>query len=350
MINECPICYDEISETEEICKDCVESVQDFFNIYVIECQDNYYYIGKTTIDVGIRFSQHKNFQSCAFTSKYKPIKLVETFKSKDPLDEDKITKKYMMKYGIEKVRGGSYTKLELDDWMIKSLEHEFASVKDLCYNCNIRFTNMKGHSYHNCYYIECPLNKKSKIDEYLEKYKDMGQICMELDALEKVYEKIIILNHQIKITNQFDVKKYNQLITDIKELDGIILSIQQKLQDIEKSPDTGRIPQNFKYSTQKNLLLQEKRDEIQKLVTEKQALSIQLNSINIIGIYIQLFVNDKIYIESEDNKIIKLYKLQAFNLEKKKELKELLRIHTSEELVKMKLEGLYEKKISILSK
>jgi hypothetical protein len=134
------------------------------------------------------------------------------------------------------------------------------------------------------------------------------------------------------------VKKYNQLITDIKELDGIILSIQQKLQDIEKSSGISR------------LLLQEKRNEIHKLVTERQALSIQSNSINIIGIYIQLFVNDKIYIESEDNKIIKLYKLQAFNLEKKKELKELLRIHISEELVKMKLEGLYEKKISILSK
>jgi hypothetical protein len=65
--------------------------------------------------------------------------------------------------------------------------------------------------------------------------------------------------------------------------------------------------------------------------------------------YGQLFVNDKIYLESQANLTIKLYKLQAFNLEKKKELKELLNIHTSEELIKMKLEGLYEKKISILS-
>lgn len=342
MKYQCPICMEELNESDEVCNECnyalVKSDKSF-NIYVIECQDNNYYIGKTINEVGVRFSQHKNNQSCAFTSKYKPIKIVETFKTKDPLDEDKITKKYMMKYGIEKVRGGSYTKIELDDWMIKSLEHEFTSVKDLCYNCN-----EKGH-----FAKDCPLDKKLNIHKYLENFKDMSQINWELQSLEKVFEQIIILNHQIKITNQFDVKKYNQIITDIKELDSIILSIQQKLQDIEKSPDNYRIPQNCKYSLEKRSLLNEKGTEIQKLFEEKRLLQSQLCSINIFGIYGQLFVNDKIYIESEDNKIIKLYKLQTFNLEKKKELKELLLIHTSEELVKMKLEGLYEKKISILS-
>ncbi len=338
MINECPICYDEISETEEVCKDCVESVQDCFNIYVIECQDNYYYIGKTTIDVGVRFNQHKNFQSCAFTSKYKPIKIVETFKSKDPLDEDKITKKYMMKYGIAKVRGGSYTKLELEDWMIKSLEHEFTSAKDICYNCG-----EKGHFYRDCDDKECPLNKQLDIQKYLENFKNMEEINNAIDSVEKVYEQIIILNYQIIMTNKFDAKKYNQSIIDIKELDGIIIALQQKLQEYEQASRT-RNP-NYIYPT--NQSINDKRDELNRLRREKQTLESELSNYNDFNyIYKLFFVNDKIYLDSGNNISIKLYKLQAFNLEKKKELKELLLIHTSEELVKMKLEGLYEKKIS----
>ncbi len=321
-----------------ICNDCIgalEKSDEGFNIYVIECEENNYYIGKTTNEVDVRFSQHKNNQNCAFTTKYKPIKIVETFKSKDPLDEDKMTKKYMMKFGIDHVRGGSYTKLELEDWMIKSLEHEFTSAKDMCYNCS-----EKGH-----FAKECPLNKKLNIQKYLENFKNLEEIESAIDSLEKVYEQIIILNHQIKITNQFDMKKYNQRVIDIKELDGIILSLQQKLPEYEQASRT-RNP-NYIYRT--NQTINDKRLELSKLFEEKTTLQHELNNINYNYIYKQLFVNDKIYLESEDNKIIKLYKLQSFNLEKKKELKDLLNIHTSEELITMKLEGLYEKKISILS-
>ncbi len=119
------------------------------NIYVLKLEDKSggykYYIGKTNNHVGIRFSQHKNDKSCSWTAKYPPIELLETIESNDDLDEDKITKKYMMKYGIDNVRGGSYTKVELDDWMIKSLEHELNGSQDICYKCNI-----KGHFSRNC--------------------------------------------------------------------------------------------------------------------------------------------------------------------------------------------------------
>ncbi len=339
MEYQCPICMEELNESDEVCNECNYALvksDDCFNIYVIECQDNYYYIGKTTNDVSIRFNQHKNYQNCAFTSKYKPVKIIETFKSKDPLDEDKITKKYMMKYGIEHVRGGSYTKLELEDWMIKSLEHEFTSAKDICYNCS-----EKGH-----FAKECPLNKKLNIQKYLDNFKNMEEINIAIDSLEKVYEKIIILNHQIKQTNKFDAKKYNQTIIDIKELENIIIALQQKLQEYEQA-SRNRNP-NYIYPT--NQSINDKRDELNRLRREKQTLESELSNFNDINyIYKLLFVNDKIYLESEDNKNIKLYKLQSFNLEKKNELKELLNIHTSEELIKMKLEGLYEKKISLLS-
>ena len=41
----------------------------------------------------------------------------------------------MFDYGIENVRGGSYTKITLDDWQLKALEHEFLSMGDKCFKC-----------------------------------------------------------------------------------------------------------------------------------------------------------------------------------------------------------------------
>ena len=101
------------------------------NIYVLKLEDKSsgykYYIGKTNNDVSIVYSQHKNNKDCEWTTKYPPIELFETFKSEYSLDEDKVTKLYMKKYGIDNVRGGSYSTLELDENVIKSLEYEISS-------------------------------------------------------------------------------------------------------------------------------------------------------------------------------------------------------------------------------
>ncbi len=301
--------------------------KNIFNIYVLECDgktEGYkYYIGKTNNDVSIRFTQHKsNDNTCAWTNKYKPIKILEIIQSKDSLDEDKITKKYMIKYGVENVRGGSYVKITLDDWMIKSLEHELIASRDVCYNCK-----EKGH-----YYKDCPLNNKFNILKYVKKFANMDDIDSEINKLEKVYEQIIILNHQIKQTNIFDKEndiKKKELEDKIKE-NGEKLSIYSR--DCRK------------YNT-----------EYQEARTIQQELNNSLGQINLnndIGhinvIYKMYFVNDPIYINDHSNQKIKRYKLNIFNLEKKKELKEILNIEKSEDIIKEKLEGLYKKKILLI--
>ena len=53
-------------------------------------------------------AQHFNFNGSAWTKKYKPIRLVKLIPNCDKYDEDKYTKKYMGKYGINNVRGGAY--------------------------------------------------------------------------------------------------------------------------------------------------------------------------------------------------------------------------------------------------
>ena len=55
------------------------------------------------------------------------------------------------------------------------------------------------------------------------------------------------------------------------------------------------------------------------------------------------------YLNTGINIDIKIYQLKIFHLERKKELKDIFDIHISEELVKMKLIGLFEMKINILN-
>ena len=106
-----------------------------FNIYVLQLVSNKFYIGKTCKSVSERFNTHKKGSGAEWTKIYKPILVLEQFESNDKFDEDKYTKKYMDKFGIDNVRGGSYSSVRLEDWQIKAIEHELKSCNDLCFNC-----------------------------------------------------------------------------------------------------------------------------------------------------------------------------------------------------------------------
>jgi len=137
------------------------------NVYALELDSGKYYIGKTSRGVSIRVQEHTTGNGSEWTSMYKPVKIIENYQSDSQFEEDILTKKYMMKHGIENVRGGSYTKIVLDEWQIKSLEHEFKSVSDCCYKCG-----EKGHFAH-----VCPGENFQGTDEELEeKIKDLEAI------------------------------------------------------------------------------------------------------------------------------------------------------------------------------
>jgi len=82
-------------------------------IYVLQLTDGKYYIGKTNYP-NFRIEQHFKSGCSSWTIKYYPLRIVEIISNCDDYDEDKYIRKYMDKYGIKNVRGGSFCE---ENWM-----------------------------------------------------------------------------------------------------------------------------------------------------------------------------------------------------------------------------------------
>lgn len=115
------------------------------SIYILQLEHGCFYIGKSD-NVSKRYQEHVNGKGSAWTRLHKPISLERTVNHASAFDEDKITKEYMAKYGIDKVRGGSYVQIELTRAQIEVLTREIRGAKDLCTKCG-----RSGHFVKDCY-------------------------------------------------------------------------------------------------------------------------------------------------------------------------------------------------------
>ncbi len=115
------------------------------NIYILKLRNNKYYIGKSK-NPQKRFEEHIKGDGSSWTSLYKPIQIEKIISDASPFDEDKYVKIYMEKYGVENVRGGSYSEVELDEVQEEALEREIRGATDACTRCG-----RKGHFIKDCY-------------------------------------------------------------------------------------------------------------------------------------------------------------------------------------------------------
>lgn len=104
------------------------------HIYVLELVGGKYYVGKTN-NPGFRIEQHFHSGGSTWTRNYNPIRVLEIINDCDDYDEDKYTRIYMDKYGIENVRGGSFCEEILDEATVKMLEKMSNSTKNKCFIC-----------------------------------------------------------------------------------------------------------------------------------------------------------------------------------------------------------------------
>lgn len=115
------------------------------NIYALRLQRGKYYIGKSR-DIKKRFLDHVSGTGSTWTKKYPPIEIDMEIHNVSPFEEDKITKEYMNKYGINNVRGGSYVTDILSDEQINSLNSEIWSATGKCTRCG-----RNNHFVSNCF-------------------------------------------------------------------------------------------------------------------------------------------------------------------------------------------------------
>lgn len=114
------------------------------NIYILKLEGGRYYVGKTG-DVVKRFQEHLDGDGSSWTRKYRPLSLEKSISGASPFEEDKVTKEYMAKYGIDRVRGGSYVTETLSDDQRSLLRAELRSAGDCCTRCG-----RKGHFVTSC--------------------------------------------------------------------------------------------------------------------------------------------------------------------------------------------------------
>ncbi len=113
-------------------------------IYILQLEKGKYYVGKTN-NPTIRINNHFDFKGSEWTKIYKPIKILDIIPNCDDYDEDKITKQYMDKYGINNVRGGSFVSIKLKKSIIETLQQMNKGTNNKCFSCG-----KYGHFANNC--------------------------------------------------------------------------------------------------------------------------------------------------------------------------------------------------------
>jgi hypothetical protein len=149
-------------------------------IYVLKLQKGKYYIGKTS-NPQFRLESHFFSNGSEWTKIYKPLQIIELIPNCDDYDEDKYTKMYMDKYGIDNVRGGSYTSVKLDSTTRNQLVKMSHSTNDRCFKCG-----KEGHFAKDCY-----MNDR---EDYDNDYDNVVWCCQYCD--KEFEEEVKCMYHE----------------------------------------------------------------------------------------------------------------------------------------------------------
>ncbi len=265
------------------------------NIFVLELENGKFFIGKTKYQ---NIPQNINLK---WVKENKILKVKEFYSSDDIFEENNVTKSYMLKYGIDNVRGGSYKNYELNDIEKIMLKNELQAVykNDLDY-------------YNDLLTISSIKKEIKQLKNICEKYYNIQEKLryVDINYLSKIYFKSQITpniynNYVNFVTKNCNVQLVNNKLsgtkTNIKMCDDILDSINNNINFIYNS----LFPNSFllKNNTTNGLKIKIKEIYIYNIKINKQMQNIlktpqrNFSSINEIYQTINLLLEKQIMLE-----------------------------------------------------
>jgi predicted GIY-YIG superfamily endonuclease len=116
-------------------------------IYVLELQNGMYYVGRSAQPFS-RITQHHSGIGAEWTRAHRPLRVIECNPCASAMDEDNAVRKYMLRYGIDRVRGGSYAQMQLTATQRQMLTTEMCTATNACFRCH-----RIGHFMNTCTHI-----------------------------------------------------------------------------------------------------------------------------------------------------------------------------------------------------
>jgi len=167
------------------------------SIYILKLQNNKYYVGRTD-NVDKRLAEHFSDYGSEFTKKYKPIEIYKVIENASIFDEDKYVKEYMIKFGIDNVRGGSYSNEHLDPAQLTMVKKEIWNSTNCCGKCG-----KNTHFIKDCNELYDTFGDKIEdwcyVCEYCNKEFINNQECKQHEKICKVNKSKSFINK----TNNF---------------------------------------------------------------------------------------------------------------------------------------------------
>lgn len=213
-------------------------VFDFFNLYVLELQENKWFLHYASPS-NDEFLWTECSAMFPFVNKYSPVKTFETIAIQDIFQIDYYVKKYMSCYGIENVRGGSYSNETLDTNTITFLQTELDANKNDYFNRQVMIDNI-WKKYGNIITIDDRKKQIEYIRGDIKKYRDLKQLIKLLSAdnkinreliddLEWIYSRIVTVCSTVpEKLSKTDGDRYKEIMDKFKIAKNVFVNVLEK--------------------------------------------------------------------------------------------------------------------------
>jgi len=218
-------------------------------LYYIKLEDDCYFleVGTNTDDI-VSTVLEKCTESYSYVKAHPPIGIIDVLFGVDPLHIDTHVLKLMQKYGIERVRGGTYWEENLPDFLVKSIELQLKTTQHYLESPDLPISTNKitpfsikndggvEDEYRAFKFFESGGHTYTFNREYLR-----NELSWLWDHIEDIIYKhaFHIENHETKEMKTHIHERYSKLLIYMKEFPRLYLRVVEKTErDINMDFDT----------------------------------------------------------------------------------------------------------------